>query len=64
MSKLLPIVNIGAKSGNFKYILAQLGQKYLIRADPTVPNHGKTRTHKNLLFHLLFFRKNVQKSSR
>jgi hypothetical protein len=43
MSKLLPIVNIGTKSGSFKYILAQLGKKYLIRGDPTVDRHGKTR---------------------
>jgi len=42
MSKLLPIVNIGTKSGSFKYILAQLGKKYLIRGDPTVDRHGKT----------------------
>lgn len=41
MSKLLPLVNIGAKSGKFKYILAQLGQKYLIRGDPNVDYHGK-----------------------
>jgi hypothetical protein len=43
MSKLLPIVNIGTKSGSFKYILAQLGQKYLIRGDPAVDHHGNTR---------------------
>ncbi len=42
MNKVLPLVNIGTKSGKFKYILAQLGQKYLIRADPTVDYHGKT----------------------
>lgn len=41
MNKILPIVNIGAKSGQFKYILAQLGQKYLIRGDPTLDYHGK-----------------------
>ncbi len=64
MSKLLPIVNIGAQSGKFKYILAQLGKKYLIRADPTADYHGKTRIHRNLLFDLLFFRKNIQKTSR
>ncbi len=51
MSKLLPLVNIGTKSGKFKYILAQLGQKYLIRGDPTVDHHGKTIIYKNLLFH-------------
>ncbi|CAF3832005.1 unnamed protein product [Rotaria magnacalcarata] len=31
MNKILPIVNIGTKSGKFKYILAQLGQKYIVR---------------------------------
>ncbi|CAF2578754.1 unnamed protein product [Rotaria sp. Silwood2] len=41
MNKLLPIVNIGTKSGKFKYILAQLGQKYLIRGDPTLDYHEK-----------------------
>ncbi|CAF0770778.1 unnamed protein product [Adineta steineri] len=41
MSKLLPLVNIGSKSGKFKYILAQLGQKYLVRGDPAVDNHEK-----------------------
>ncbi|CAF1502381.1 unnamed protein product [Didymodactylos carnosus] len=41
MSKILPLVNIGSKSGKFKYILAQFGRKYLIRADPTVDYHDK-----------------------
>lgn len=60
MSKLLPLVNIGAKSGKFKYILAQLGQKYLIRADPTVDYHGKrilVKTHLHLS--ILSLRKNL-----
>ncbi|CAF1087675.1 unnamed protein product [Adineta ricciae] len=41
MSKLLPLVNIGSKSGRFKYILAQLGQKYLVRGDSTLDYHEK-----------------------
>ncbi|UJR28428.1 hypothetical protein I4U23_009668 [Adineta vaga] len=41
MSKLLPLVNIGSKSGKFKYILAQLGQKYMIRGDPNLDYHEK-----------------------
>ena len=49
MSKLLPLVNIGSKSGKFKYILAQLGQKYLIRGDSTVDYHGRTIFRKNHL---------------
>lgn len=48
MSKVLPLVNIGTKSGVFKYIIAQLGQKYLIRADPTADYHGKRRIYRNL----------------
>ncbi len=64
MSKVLPIVNIGAKSGIFKYILAQLGQKYLIRGDPTLDYHGMTIIYKNSLFYSIFFRKNIQKTSR
>lgn len=40
MNKILPIVNIGAKSGQFKYILAQFGKNYLVRADPTLNYHG------------------------
>ena len=43
MNKVLPLVNIGAKSGKFKFVLAQLGKKYLIRADPTADYHGKAR---------------------
>jgi hypothetical protein len=43
MNKILPLVNIGTKSGNFKYILAQMGKKYLIRGDPAVDYHGKTK---------------------
>ena len=45
MSKLLPLVNIGSKSGKFKYVLAQLGQKYLVRGDPAVDHHGRTQPH-------------------
>ena len=52
MSKLLPLVNIGTKSGKFKYILAQLGQKYLIRGDPNVDYHGKLIISE---FHLYLF---------
>ena len=40
MNKVLPIVNIGMKSGQFKYILAQLGKKYLVRGDPGLDYHG------------------------
>ena len=64
MSKLLPLVNIGSKSGQFKYILAQLGQKYFIRGDPAVDYHGKTMISINILFDLLFLRENIQKTSR
>ena len=55
MSKLLPIINIGTKSGKFKYILAQLGQKYLIRADPTVDYHGKIKFKKKISYFICFF---------
>ncbi|CAF3201427.1 unnamed protein product [Rotaria socialis] len=41
MNKILPIVNIGTKSGKFKYILAQLGQKYIVRGDPKLDFHEK-----------------------
>lgn len=44
MNKILPTVNIGIKSGQFKYILAQLGQKYLIRGDPKADYHGRINT--------------------
>jgi hypothetical protein len=33
-------VDIGSKSGKFKYILVQQGQKYLIRGDPNLDFHG------------------------
>ncbi len=54
MSKILPLVNIGSKSGKFKYILAQLGQKYLIRGDPAVDYHGKTIALTNILVNFIF----------
>jgi hypothetical protein len=41
MNKILPLVNIGTKSGQFKYIVAQLDKKYLIRGDATLDYHGK-----------------------
>jgi hypothetical protein len=60
MNKILPIVNIGSKSGKFKYILAQLGQKYLIRGDPAVDYHGRIINYPNILFYLIFFfRENI-----
>lgn len=34
-------VNIGSKSGKFKYILVQQGQKHLIRGDPNLEYHGR-----------------------
>jgi hypothetical protein len=33
-------VDIGSKSGKFKYILVQQGQKYLLRGDPNLDYHG------------------------
>ncbi|CAF1087692.1 unnamed protein product [Adineta ricciae] len=35
------IVDIGSKSGKFKYILVQQGQKHLIRGDPNLEYHDK-----------------------
>ena len=65
MSKLLPLVNIGSKSGRFKYILAQLGQKYLVRGDSTLDYHGKITNFTIVIFDTrLSFRKNIQKTSR
>ncbi|CAF4132585.1 unnamed protein product [Rotaria socialis] len=39
MNKILPIVNIGTKSGKFKYILAQLGQKYILQDEAGGPKN-------------------------
>ncbi|UJR28429.1 hypothetical protein I4U23_009669 [Adineta vaga] len=34
-------VDIGSKSGKFKYILVQQGQKHLLRGDPNLEYHDK-----------------------
>jgi hypothetical protein len=34
-------VDIGSKSGKFKYILVQQGQKTLLRGDPNSEYHGR-----------------------
>lgn len=34
-------VDIGSKSGKFKYILVQQGDKTLLRGDPNFEYHGK-----------------------
>lgn len=34
------IVDIGSKSGKFKYILVQQGDKYIIRGDSSLEYHG------------------------
>jgi hypothetical protein len=34
-------VDIGSKSGKFKYILVQQGQQTLLRGDPNLDYHGR-----------------------
>ena len=34
-------VDIGSKSGKFKYILVQQGDKTLLRGDPNLDYHGR-----------------------
>ncbi len=37
-------VDIGSKSGKFKYILVQQGQKIILRGDPNLEYHGEKKT--------------------
>lgn len=38
-----PTVEIGSKSGKFKYILVQQGANYLVRGDSSLEYHGRPR---------------------
>ena len=37
----LPTINIGSKSGKFKYILVQLKDKFILRGDPNFDYHSR-----------------------
>lgn len=64
MNKILPLVNIGSKSGQFKYILAQMGKKYLVRGDPAVDYHGRSRSWFSSWFIVRSCREDLQEASR
>jgi len=50
----LQTVDIGSKSGKFKYILVQQGQKIILRGDPNLEYHGTKKNKDYFLVNTIF----------